>query len=202
LTAPGEPAASPVHLIAFRQHQEAVEYLGEMTRLIAGLRPGWGQRVSLADDIPGFETALDEPADLVIASAHGQLYQPGIPFVPWIGDGSEDRARWAWLRDLGNTSGTRIGARAGIFWDVCNAGRPGFREVVDPFLRHRVVHIGVIGQIGYNDSISAGREILTALLQPRDPHITADAVAAAAGRAIRAASCRLHWTWLGKEEEE
>jgi hypothetical protein len=39
----------------------------------------------------------------------------------------------------------RIATRKGILWDVCEAGPPAFRRVVQPHLEHEVTHVGVAG---------------------------------------------------------
>ena len=197
-----QPQTTPaVHMIAFKGHQDAENFLGEMTGLIETLRPGEGHlisMVSVVDSIPAFKEKLRESADLVIVSAHGEPYKRGVPFVPWVGD---DCQNWMPLSELGSPPRTRIGARAGIFWDVCNAGRPPFLDALAPFLRHRIVHIGVIGPIYYANSVSIGTELLTALLTPGGMRLAARDVEAAADRAVAAADCRAHRKWIGKEEQ-
>jgi hypothetical protein len=192
------PVAS-IHMIAFEKHADAIRFLGEMQAVATGLYPNADLRISVVATVADFKAALCMQADLVIVSAHGQAHERGILFVPGLGDRPVG-TNWLRLSEFGCSTNVRIGARAGIFWDVCNAGRPGFREELEPFLGNPIVHIGVIGQIYYDDSVMIGTEILTTLLAPGSPPITAESVAAAAEKAITVTGLRLYWTWLGREE--
>ena len=100
----------------------------------------------------------------------------------------------------GAVAGAKIGARAGIVWDACNAGRPAFRKELAPLLAHQVASIGVIGRIDDPDSTSIATKILEELLSPGKPPVTAETVLAA-GRAARAVTrLNLTSTLLGGRE--
>jgi hypothetical protein len=88
-------------------------------------------------------------------------------------------------------------ARAGITWDVCQAGRPIFRQAILPHLAHPTAHVGVIGSVGYSDSIAIVPTILRHLFSPAIPAITPDTITAAAERAIPHTERRLVCHTLG-----
>jgi hypothetical protein len=199
MTAPEIAPAASIHMIAFEKHADAIRFLGEMQAVATSLSPDASLRISVVATVADFKAALCMQADLVIVSAHGQAYKRGLPFIPGLGDRPVG-TNWLRLSESGCGSGVTIGARAGIFWDVCNAGRPGFREELEPLLGHQIVHIGVIGQIYYDDSVTIGTEILTRLFAVRSVPVTAESVAAAAEKAITVTGLRLYWTWLGRAE--
>lgn len=138
---------------------------------------------------------MAEPADLKLVSAHGPLFEPGVPLHPHIGDGDRNQID---LRHYGHNRPSMIAARAGIIWDVCHSGRPRFRQLIAPHLTHEITHVGIQGKVWYNDSVRITSAILTALLTVETSNITPDAVAAAAEVAKPAPKyCTLVHTRLG-----
>ena len=133
-------------------------------------------------------------------SAHGSLFNIGAPFHPCIGDEANN---WLDLRDYGRGDPSLIGARAGIIWDVCNSGRPRFRELINPHLAHEITHVDVRGVVRYADSVHIASTIFTSLLTPETLNITPDAVAAAAELAKPAIEyCTLVHTRLGSRRPD
>ena len=83
---------------------------------------------------------------------------------------------------------------------LCNAGRPGFRDELEPLLAYEIANIGVIGQIGNPDSTNITTKILQSLLAPGSPRITAETVPAAGMAAKPVTRLQLSSELLGGKE--
>jgi hypothetical protein len=188
-------------MITFAAYGKGAEFLQKMKSIAEGAPPKPAAVtviVTEAQTVTEFRDALLLPADLVIVSAHGSLYTIREPFQPGLTAASDGSSEWFEFSRL--SAGAKIGARAGIVWDACNAGRPAFRKELAPLLAHQVASIGVIGRIDDPDSTSIATKILEELLSPGKPPVTAETVLAA-GRAARAVTrLNLTSTLLGGRE--
>jgi hypothetical protein len=198
MTAPEVAADVVIHLITFDAYETGVEFLERMRKVVIAQRTGAQVHLTKAATAAAFEAALRHPADLVIVSAHGPAYKIGEQFEAVLSAGFEDD-RWVTLRQFGTSTDARIGARAGIIWDVCNAGRPGFVKELEPLLAWQIASVGVIGLIDDPYSTDIMTKILKELLAPGVPPITPETVKTAAAEA-RIPGVRLTCKLLGVKE--
>jgi len=168
-------------MISFENYLASVKFVCDMHSFVLQLRPDMRVVSVKVASSSALKDCLSVAADLVIVSGHGPAYTPRKPFVPAVGDLAGVRLA---VSEFG-----AVGARAGMFWDACNTGRPGFQKALAPCLSHPITHVGVIGKIREYESWPIARKFLAALLSPPDAAITPDAVAKAA-RTVRAATGR------------
>jgi hypothetical protein len=186
------PTPVVIRLIGLKNHDDAYIFLAGLEKYIARLRRG---RTPVTTHRPILRTTrnlVDElcaPADLAIVSAHG-----GHDTDAWLSDAVENLLCFG---QFGDIAPGKIGTRHGILWDACQAGRPAFREAVEPHLAHEIVHIGVVGEIGFQDSVTITATFLRELLAPDIPTINADSITTAARKAQLATDRRLVHTLIG-----
>ena len=162
-----------LHLIGFARYPESILFVENMRDYVRKLRPETRMHLSKICSVPVLMEELRRPADLVLVSGHGPAFKRRDLFDPFITDDKGVRLR---VSDFPS----KIGARSGIIWDLCNAGRPQFRDALALHLEHEVTNVGVIGLIGCEESKPMVEPILRELLSPESPLISPDTVAAAA----------------------
>ena len=199
MTLPEATTDIVLRLLTFEEYDAGVQFLETMRGVVKDLRPDLHAPVTKAASATRFAEELRKPADLVIVSAHGPAYKIGKPFEPGL-CASTDGLHWLSLQEICPGAGDSIGIRAGIVWDACNAGRPGFRDELEPLLAYEIANIGVIGQIGNPDSTNITTKILQSLLAPGSPRITAETVQAAGMAAKPVTRLQLSSELLGGKE--
>ena len=186
------PPGVSIHMIAFAEYLQAVQFLDVMKEHADRCKPGVAH-TTIVRTKDQFIAASQVPCDLILVSAHGPVFKPGEPLAPAIGDGNpQNRID---LHELADKDSVRLGARAGIIWDACNTGRPAFRAELARLTGDEVVHVAPIGKIWWDDSVQIAGTIFDALLGPGGPPITSGAVAAASATAAASARIRL---WHGR----
>lgn len=189
------PSALMILMVSPRSFDDAGTFLDGLKRHIRRLRrdqPVVTIRHTRPNDPAELARALCAGADLTIVSSHAGFDDTK---GAWIGDlANESRLH---LNDFGLLAADKIGARAGLVWDTCHAGRPWFREALEPHLGHAITHVGVIGQVGYKDSTTIVPAILQELLAPDAPVINRNTMAAAVEAARARTARRLVHTLLG-----
>lgn len=189
-----QEARIELHLIAFARYPDSVAFVRDMQGYVRALRPEARVRRSEVTSLAGLKEELRRPADLILLSGHGPEFTRRELFDPAIGDCKGVRLR---ICEFDCDSPQRIGARAGIIFDACNAGRPQFREALAPHLGEQITHVGVIGLVYPLDSKALVEPILQALFEPDRPRITPETVAAAAERAKLETGYHLAYVSIG-----
>jgi hypothetical protein len=182
-----------IQLIGFAGYYDAGTFLAGLKKYIRRLRkdrsPVTVHRPVLRN--PGdLARACCADTDLTIMSGHGGCGTTDA----WISDGETNRLHFSEFQLL---TQAKIGARGGLLWDACQAGRPAFRAAIEPHLAHQIAYVGVIGGLAYADSVTFIPAILKILLTPDDPQLTADAVIAAGQDARSSTKRRLANTLIG-----
>jgi hypothetical protein len=190
-------AGIELHLIAFARYPESVSFVRDMQDYVRELRPEARVHRSEVTSLAGLKEELRRPAELILVSGHGPAFRRRESFDPAIGDCKGLRLR---ICEFGCDSSQKIGARVGIVFDACNAGRPQFREALAPYLKYEVTHVGVIGLIEREDSRPMVKPILHALFAPESPLLSPEGVAAAAEMAKSHTHCQLTHVTRGPRE--
>jgi hypothetical protein len=184
-----------LHLIAFARYPESVSFVRDMQDYVRKLRPEARVRRSEVASLAGLKEELRRSADLILVSGHGPEFRRRESFDPAVGDCKGVRLR---ICEFGCDSFQKIGARAGVVFDACNAGRPQFREALAPHLGQQITHVGVIGLIYPADSQAFVKPILRALFTPENLCVTPETVAAAAEAAKSETGYNLIHVMLGQ----
>ncbi|HXL88416.1 MAG TPA: hypothetical protein VN969_05435 [Streptosporangiaceae bacterium] len=174
------------HMIAFRGHRDAEQFIARMHRLVNGHRAGWAHD-TIVNTEADFIRAIQIPADFIIVSAHGLTALGGGTSILAIGN---EHGPNVYLSDLAAKK-VRFGATAGIFWDVCGAGRPPSRAALAGLAADHVVHIAPIRKMYWADAVHVGDAIVRSLVIPGSSAITPDAVAAVGAIAAASGHMRL-----------
>src|ERR1022692_1029360 len=130
-----------IQLIGFAGYYDANTFLAGLEKYIRRLRQG---RTPVTVHRPVLHSPGDVAqacctgTDLAIMSGHGGYDMSDA----WIGDGSTN---WLHFSEFQQLAQAKIGARAGLVWDACQAGRPAFRAAIERHLAHEIAYIGVIG---------------------------------------------------------
>jgi hypothetical protein len=193
------PCGTEIRMIAYASHPDACTFVSGMTALLWPLvrYSTWSAVVvtTIVKTKRQFLAALQAPAAVTLVSAHGATKND---LSPRIGDGTdENRIR---LPELGEPNFKGFGARAGMIWDACYAGRPGFRKEFARLSRPGVAHVGPFCEIEYHDSVHMATTIIGELLAPGSPPVTPTAFSTAADRAAKAAKIELRHGFPDREK--
>lgn len=193
------PYGTEIRMIAYARHTDACRFVSQMTAHVWPFMRSltWPAIVTttIATTKEQLLAELQAPAALTLVSAHGPAKNIRSPR---IGDGTP-RNRIE-LRELARPSFAGFGARAGMIWDACYAGRPEFTKEFARLSPPGVVHVAPLGEIEYDDSVHIATTILHALLAPGGAPITPAAVDAAAERAAASADIKVWHDPVGGTE--
>ena len=198
------PYGTEIRMIAYASHEDACRFVSETTAHLWPLMQSVTWPAIVATTIVTTKeqliVELQAPAALTMVSAHGPaMNDPNNPFSPRIGDGTPEKR--IELRELGQHNFAGFGARAGMIWDACYAGRREFRREFARLSRPGVVHVGPLCKIEYNDSVHMASTIIDELLVPGAPAVTPASFAAAAAKAAESSRIKLcHGPVDGTEE--